>query len=413
MSIPGSFPKNTSSPSIKPELSINPSNGSNHFPYNITSNKQTIDNDNGKINEEKDEDTENNNEENDVNEKDQIAEEEDEIEDKLKKKEKEEEQLLNANQPEQRGKLERFFIYLRTGFVWRPIPKIKTTVLCLEISGAIFIVIGIVILILSNQIKEIEIRYDNNPNCTIGYQCHINFTIPKEMEKNVFVYYRLKNFYQNHRRYLKSKSNKQLKGEILEEKDIENDCEPIILNKDLYDGIKSINTTNPNNTLNPDGVAHPCGLIAKSYFNDTYELKTLMTGEDIQISDEGIAWSIDKKKFKNSKNLDIQWIDVEKERFIVWMRPAALPDFRKPWGKIDKDLKKGNYILTVFNNYPVESFKGEKYFILSTVNALGGKNYFLAILYFVVGGISIAAGILFFIGHKRYNSDNEKPQKRD
>ena len=117
----------------------------------------------------------------------------------------------------------------------------------------------------------------------------------------------------------------------------------------------------------------------------------------------------DKKKFKNSPNINIQWTNVEKERFIVWMRPAALPDFRKPWGKIDKTLKKGEYILTIENNYPVKSFKGEKYFILSTVNALGGKNYFLAILYFVVGGISIAAGILFYFGHKRYNNDsNEK-----
>ena len=412
MSNPDSFPKNTSSPSLKPEFSINPSSETNHFPNNIPSNKVTIDNDNGKINEEKDEDTENNIEENEINEKDEIAEEEDEIEDKAKKNEKEEEKLLKANQPEQRGKLERLFIYLRTGFVWRPIPKIKTTVLCLEITGAIFIVIGIVILILSNQIKEIEIRYDNNPNCTIGHKCVINFTIPEEMEKNVFVYYRLKNFYQNHRRYLKSKSYKQLRGEILEESDIKDDCEPIILNKDLYDGIKSINTTNANNTLDPDGVAHPCGLIAKSFFNDTYELKPLI-GEDIRISSEGIAWSIDKKKFKNSNNYNIQWKDVEDERFIVWMRPASLPDFRKPWGKIERNLQKGNYILTVDNKYPVESFKGEKYFILSTVNALGGKNYFLAILYFVVGGVSIAAGILFFIGHKRYNSDNEKTQKRD
>ena len=96
------------------------------------------------------------------------------------------------------------------------------------------------------------------------------------------------------------------------------------------------------------------------------------------------------------------------------MRPAALPDFRKPWGRIERNLKKGEYILTIDNNYPVKSFDGEKYFILSTVNALGGKNYFLAILYFVVAGISIAAGILFYFGYKRYNSDNnEKTLKKD
>ena len=406
MSIPESFPKNISSPSLKPEISLNPSSASNKYKDNNNINQNKI---NFQINEENDDATDNMEEK----EIDEIAEEEDELDDKNKENEKEEIQPLNANQ-EKRSKIERLFIYLRTGFVWRPIPKIKSTVLCLEISGGIFLIIGIVILILSNQIKEIEIRYDNNPECIIGQRCNINFSIKEEMQENVFVYYRLKNFYQNHRRYIKSKSYKQLKGEILSEDDIKNDCEPIVLNKDLYEGIRSINETNPNNILDPEGVAHPCGLIAKSYFNDTYELKKQTGDENIQISDEGIAWSIDKKKFKNSPNINIQWTNVEKERFIVWMRPAALPDFRKPWGKIDKTLKKGEYILTIENNYPVKSFKGEKYFILSTVNALGGKNYFLAILYFVVGGISIAAGILFYFGHKRYNSDsNEKTQKKD
>ena len=105
---------------------------------------------------------------------------------------------------------------------------------------------------------------------------------------------------------------------------------------------------------------------------------------------------------------------MEDERFIVWMRPAALPDFRKPWGRInDRDLKKGEYTLYIDNNYPVKSFDGEKYFILSTVNALGGKNYLLAILYLVVGGISVVAGILFFFGYRKYNKDNEKTTKKD
>ena len=409
MSFPNSISKNISSPSIQGNPSQETTNINNNN-YKLEDRTQINNNNLKKIKEIKEEeiDKDENDNDNEENEFDEIEEEESEHKEDFKEEEKNEDEALKENQPEPKSKIQRLFIFLRTGFVWRPIPKIKSTVLCLEITGAIFIVIGIIILILSNQIKEIEIRYDNKPECEIGSTCDINFSIEEEMPKNVFVYYRMKNFYQNHRRYIKSKSNKQLKGNWLQENDIDDDCDPIILNKDLYEGILGLNHT----PLDPEGVAHPCGLIAKSFFNDSFELKKVDSAP-INIYEEGIAWSIDKKKFKNSENRDKQWLDVESERFMVWMRPASLPDFRKPWGKITTDLKKGNYVLTVTNNYQVKSFDGEKYFILSTVNALGGKNYFLAILYFVVGGISIVAGILFWIGYKRFNNENEKTQKKD
>ena len=337
---------------------------------------------------------------------DEIEEEEDKIVDN-KNNNKEESQLLN-NQEENQGKIERLFIYLRTGFIWRPIPTIFTTMLCLEITGAIFLLIGLIIVFTSKNIKEIEIRYDNNDNCTIGNECKIDFHIEETMEKNVFVYYRLKNFYQNHRRYIKSKSHKQLKGNILTEKEIKDDCDPIILNKDIYLGLKNIDN---NEELDPNGVAHPCGLIAKSYFNDSYIIVKQGGDEDIIISDTDIAWSVDKDRYKNSDNKSVQWFNVENERFMVWMRPAAMPDFRKPWGRIERDLVKGDYTVIITNNYPVKSFDGKKYFILSTVSRLGGKNYFLGILYLVVGGVSIMVGILFWFGYKKYNI--EKTQKTD
>ena len=401
MSFPNSITKNISSPSLQ---------GTPSQITNINNNKlEDIKQKNSlKKIKEINEDNPEKDSDNEENEFDEIEEEESEHKEGAKEEEKNEDEALKDNQPEPKSKIQRLFIFLRTGFVWRPIPKIRTTVLCLEITGVIFIVIGIVIVILSNQIKEIEIRYDDRPECQIGTTCDINFSIEEEMSKDVFVYYRMKNFYQNHRRYIKSKSNKQLKGNWLEESDIDDDCDPIKLNKDLYEGITGLNKT----VLDPEGVAHPCGLIAKSFFNDTFVLKK-GDNDEIVIKEEGIAWSIDKKKFKNSPNRDKQWIDVESERFMVWMRPASLPDFRKPWGIIDKDLEKGNYVLTVTNNYQVKSFDGEKYFILSTVNALGGKNYFLAILYFVVGGISLVAGILFWIGYERFNKDNEKTQKKE
>ena len=154
----------------------------------------------------------NDNDENEEeNEIDEIIEEEKDEEDN-NNKEKDEAQTLKNTNEEGQSKLEKLFIYLRTGKSWRPIPTIKSTVLCQEITGVIFIVIGIIILVFSNKIKEIQFRYDNKPECNVGQLCRIDFKVEEEMEKNVFVYYRLKNFYQNHRRYIKSKSIKQLKG---------------------------------------------------------------------------------------------------------------------------------------------------------------------------------------------------------
>ena len=395
MSNPGTFSRSNVNPSV------NPSSSNNNVPFdNFDIHKQNNQNLNDNIIDENDE-----NEENEDEEYGESIEEEQEDNEQNEENKDKSQELKNQGE-EGQGRLERIFIYLRSGFSWRPIPTIRSTVLCLEITGAIFLAIGIIIFIFSSKIKQIEIRYDNNKDCEIGTQCNINFTLTKDMKKDVFIYYRLKNFYQNHRRYISSKSYKQLKGKIMKESEIKDDCEPIILNKDIYEGVISIDGST---VLDPDGVAHPCGLIAKSFFNDTYEIKKKGGNGSITINDTGIAWSKDIDKFKNSENSTThQWIDVENERFIVWMRPAALPDFRKPWGRIEEDLSQGDYTLTITNNYPVKSFKGKKYFILSTVNGLGGKNYFLAILYCILGGVSIVSGIMFWIGYKNYNIESEK-----
>lgn len=51
------------------------------------------------------------------------------------------------------------------------------------------------------------------------------------MKTPVFVYYQLDNFYQNHRRYVKSKDYKQLMGQTV--KSPVSDCTPIATNADL------------------------------------------------------------------------------------------------------------------------------------------------------------------------------------
>ena len=96
------------------------------------------------------------------------------------------------------------------------------------------------------------------------------------------------------------------------------------------------------------------------------------------------------------------------EHFIVWMRTAGLPNFRKLYGVIKEDLKKGTYIIKIDNNYNVSSFTGHKYFVISTTNLLGGQNYFLAICYIIVGALCLMFGIIFFIAYM-----NRKSQTRN
>ena len=125
----------------------------------------------------------------------------------------------------------------------------------------------------------------------------IKITIDNDISAPIYVYYQLDNFYQNHRRYVKSRSNEQLLGNNLSLADIETDCEPIKTNAD----IGFIKTAGGTADLNMDAVAYPCGLVAKSFFNDTYTItKGSTTGEVVDINSDDIAWKSDRDfKFKN------------------------------------------------------------------------------------------------------------------
>ena len=288
---------------------------------------------------------------------------------------------------------------------WRPVPTITSTTIIFFGFGAAFIVLGIIILIFSNKIEEVSYRYDEV--CKGKSECQITLKIKNYMEKDIMVYYQLNGFYQNHRRYVKSKSDDQLNGKDITYEAMKDsqDCDPVITNKDME---KTISITNKE--LQEKDVAIPCGLIAKSFFNDNYKKWELLSKfednnhEIINVNESNIAWKADKElKYKNV-NLDKQWIDMTNEHFIVWMRPAGLPNFRKLWGRINRNLDAGSDIrVTIDNNFDISSFNGEKYLILSTVNAFGGKNSFLGVSYIVLGAISIILAIIFIIGYNLHS----------
>ena len=89
---------------------------------------------------------------------------------------------------------------------------------------------------------------------------------------------------------------------------------------------------------------------------------------------------------------------VTDEHFIVWMRVAALPTFRKLYGKINGNFKAGDTItFTIVANFEVRSFAGAKSLVITTASQFGGKNPGLGLAFIVVGSLSMFLGLVFIL----------------
>jgi hypothetical protein len=246
--------------------------------------------------------------------------------------------------------------------------------------GLFFIPLGFYLYDTSERV--IEVSSESYEEC--GPICNITIYNVDFPAGPVYVYYRLENFYQNHRRYVKSRNDAQLRGSVVNLKSDLTDCAPF---------------ASVGDSSSPNDFYLPCGLIARSLFNDSYVLS--INGSLIPLSTEGVAWPSDFEKFNNppANTLGVRVIpDFRNVDFIVWMRTAALPTFRKLWRIIQGPLK-GDLVIQVHNNFPVTQFRGKKNLVLSTTSWLGGKNPFLGYAYMVVGAACILLAIIFFLKH--------------
>lgn len=275
----------------------------------------------------------------------------------------------------------------------------------------------------------------------------LSFTISQDIDGPLYVYYGLENFYQNHRLYVKSQSVSQLLGKpIVDMAALERDCTAAVYTNPA--GGPYLSKAVPGSKL-----LYPCGLIANSLFNDQFTLFSSPPGKTMD--ETNIAWASDFKKFNNPESSKVvqassaascasvglpsdcqdttytppggspqnykYWYPnmnsysylwdrypnivspvegMQNEHFMVWMRTAALPTFRKLYGTVQGPFKKGT-TLTFFtiSDFDVRSFGGSKSLIISTLSSIGGRNSYIGTAFIVVGSLALLLTLLFVLKH--------------
>ncbi|CAE8710236.1 unnamed protein product [Polarella glacialis] len=176
---------------------------------------------------------------------------------------------------------------------WQMILSPGKVVALFMIVGVVFVGIGILLLMASEAIVEMFQDYSEKfrgsselwNSTKVGY---FDMTVQRDMEPPIWVHYQLEGFHQNHRRYIQSRDDLQLRDVDLALKTNPqlSACSPWIQTGTRFN--------------------YPCGLVAKSVFNDSYTIIYKERGatnySHLQVDDSAttIAWAADLAgRYKN------------------------------------------------------------------------------------------------------------------
>lgn len=302
--------------------------------------------------------------------------------------------------------------------------------------------------------------YDDleNSNCSIGDDgfnaglvCPLVFNVTEDMSPPILVHYELTNFHQNHRSYYQSRDDYQLLGRVDGQDPVsEKRCKPlnqlgnIKLNpcgvaantffNDVFQLVQGRDASGNPLEMIEEGIAWESDIEYVYAQPEGFryapcpdqeapcdETSTCCDTVDADGAFAGLTWSCGNKPYLDeTSNTCYRYFypnddttqylhetyegiisplkGVTDEHFIVWMRIATQPTFRKLYGWINQPIRKGEIL--VFNvtaNYVVTRFRGSKSLILSTNNIFGGKNPFMGTAFIAVGLYCLLAGTFFAI----------------
>lgn len=248
--------------------------------------------------------------------------------------------------------------------------------------------------------------------------CQVDITVDEDMTYPVNLFYGMEGFYQNHRRYIRNRFDATYRYKQ---------------NLFLAQGNSRSRCTEPNER-NGKAIA-PCGAIARSFFNDTMTLWS--NNSAVPLSAKGIAISGDSlAKYRNpvpKNDLETAFADTirpinwqfmgaedisvstfgdedvgygfENQDWMVWMRVAALPNFKKLYRKVvkpfaeDTVFRAGKYSVRIVYNYPATEMGATKQVHLQETSRLGGKATNIGIIYLCTGCVLGAIAIALFVLH--------------